>query len=302
MKEVQLSQLLSSDEMSKIGWLEAVRTLFSSIITPTLTYGCQSYVEMNKRQEAEIETAHKNILYKMLRISKYTQYAAVLLELNMVKIKHIINQLKICFIRDLIHKKGRGFCLEILREEEKLFPGTGQLAEIRRLCEYYGLGDVVEEDIETEYIKKKILEVGRAEIWKDTLTNRRIPVNINHLKCVKPYMRLPRYQSKLFFAYRTGELEMLDYRRGEFGRRFGNTKCFACSSHPDRLDHVMQCEGYPADLRCNLKDFDFDPYKQKEFIEYLTRLDLYRSRAFSLPLLFRPSTKKKIEKRLEAED
>ena len=286
--------------MSNVGWMDAACTLFCSIILSTLTYGCQAFVFMTKKQSEELESACKDILYRMLRISKYTQYAAVLLECNLMRLRHTVNQLKICFIRNLIHDKGHGFCLDILREEEKLFPGTGQMAEVKMLCEMYGIGDVTTDDISLEYIKSKIWEFGRMEIWKETLTNSRIPKSPNHLRHPKFYMKLPRYQSKLFFAYRVGELQLKDFRRGEFSRRFGNSRCFTGCLQADRLDHVMTCEGYPADIRFQPDKFEvnYDPNDQKVFISYLVKLDAYRAKAFSLPLLFRVSKRKMIEKRL----
>ena len=104
-KEIQLSKMLDSDWMDKVGWIEAVKTLVNSIISTTLTYAAQSYAFMTKTQIDEIESAFKEILYRMLRISKYTQYAAVLLECNMIKIRHILNQLKIDINRLIYHSK-----------------------------------------------------------------------------------------------------------------------------------------------------------------------------------------------------
>ena len=297
-KEVHLSKLLSSEEMSKVGWMEALRTLFNSIIVSTLSYGCQAFVNMTKKQENEMELAYKEILYRMLRISKYTQYAAVLLECNMMRMKHIMNQLKICFLRNLIHDKGEGICLEVLTEEERLLPGSGLISEVRKLCEKYGIADVSKEAVSVEFIKDKIWQAGRAEVWKETLSNSRLPKTMNHLRHPKEYMKLSRYQSKLFFAYRVGDLQLKDFRRGEFSKKFGNSKCFMGCSQPDRLSHVMTCDGYPLDLRFNLSDFDYDPENQKKFIEYLMKLDAFRGKYCMLPLLYRGSLRAAAERKL----
>ena len=85
-KEIQLSKILESEWMNKVGWIEAVKTLTNSIISSTLTYACPAYVFMTKTQINEIEGAFKEILYRLLKISKYSQYAAVLLECNMIKL------------------------------------------------------------------------------------------------------------------------------------------------------------------------------------------------------------------------
>ena len=69
-------------------------------------------------------------------------------------------------------------------------------------------------------------------------------------------------------------------------------------SQPDRLSHVMTCDGYPLDLRFNLSDFDYDPENQKKFIEYLMKLDAFRGKYCMLPLLYRGSLRAAAERKL----
>ena len=285
-KEVQLSKILEDEMLDKVGWIEAVKTLFNSIIISTLSYGSKSYVFMTKGQIAELESAHKDILYRMLKISKYAHYAAVLMELNMIRFYHIINQLKIGYVNTIMTVKKRGYCYEIWKREEMLYPGTGAIAEVKQLCEMYNLGDATEVFLEKEHIKERIVHFGRTEIWKETLTNSRIPYNDNHMRSVKTYMRLPKYESRLYFAFKIGELQFKDYRKGEFKRRFGNTTCFAdgCSG-PDNLDHVRQCSGYESNFYKT--DQEYNDWSRKEFISYLKKIDAERAKKYYLPVLFR---------------
>ena len=226
----------------------------------------------------------------MLNVSKYAHYAAVLLECNMIRLCHIVNQLKITFINSLLHDKKKGFCHDIILEQEKLYPGTGIIAEVRQLCEKYNLEDVTKVHLEKSHIKEKVQNYGRVEVWKETLTNNRIPFNHTHLRSVKTYMRLPRYEAKLYFAYKIGELQFKDYRRGEFKRKFGNTKCFADGcSEPDTLEHVRFCTGY--DSRYTKTEHETDENVRREFIEYLKRIDAERAKKYYLPVLFRKSLK-----------
>ena len=74
MKEIQLCKLLETDEMDRVGWIEAVKTLFNSIISSTLTYATPAYAFMTKKQSKELEQTCKEILYRQLRISKYSHY------------------------------------------------------------------------------------------------------------------------------------------------------------------------------------------------------------------------------------
>ena len=113
-------------------------------------------------------------------------------------------------------------------------------------------------------------------------------------------MTQSRYRSRLYFAYRIGQLQFKDYRKGEFTRIYGDVKCFmeGCEEKDD-LEHVMRCQKYPADLRCELTNFNYDPDEQEEFMDYLERLDKFRAMKFNLPVLFRPSLKKRLERQLK---
>ena len=170
--------------------------------------------------------------------------------------------------------------------------------EVRDLCEKYSLDDVtVFDDVSKERIKRNVWELGRMNLWDESVKNRRVPFNRTYIKTPKPYMRRNRYESRLFFAFRIGELQFKDYRRGEFTKIFGDTKCFAprCQS-PDTLEHVMRCSGYPSDLRFELTNYNYDPIEQEEFIQYLKRLDGYRASKYNLPVIYRPSLKKRLER------
>ena len=298
-KELQLSKLLESDWMDKAGWIEAVKTLFNSIISSTITYASQTYAFMTKTQVNEMESAFKGILYRLLRISKFAHYAAVLVECNMIRVKNTVDQYKITFIRDLVHSKGSGTCLNIMREEERLYPGTGLIAEVQKLCNEYNLQDVTQFDVDKEMIKLRVWEKARGDIWRETLRNGRVPFNRTHVKTPKPYQHQNRYRSQIFFAYRIGELQFKDYRRGEFRKKFGNTKCFAPGcSQPDTLEHVRKCDGYPPEVRFIPDNFNYDPTEQNEFIDYLIRLDAYRCKYFYLPLLYRPRMAVYLDKKI----
>ena len=148
---------------------------------------------------------------------------------------------------------------------------------------------MTEVKVDKNLIKEKIYSHGREEVWKETISNRRVPFNDNHMKQVRLYMRLPKYDSKLFFAYRIGELQLKENRRGEFRKRFGNTKCFADGcSEPDNIQHMVTCDGYENTFK--KLGQEMNPDIQLEFIEYLKKMDKERAKKYYLPLLFRKST------------
>ena len=290
-KAVQLNKLLDDDMFDKIGWIDAVKTLFNSIITPTVTYATEAYAFMTKSQVAEMEACMKDLLYMMLKISKFTQYAAVLQECNMIRVKHIINKLKICFLNDLVHDKSDGFCLDIIRKEEELFPGTGLIAEVSQLCEEYGIPDVTIERMDKAVIKEAIWDYGRKEIWREALKNQRVPFNHTHKKQYKLYGSLPKFEAKLYFAYKVGSLRFKAFSKGESMRKYGNTDCWipGCTG-PDTLEHVLSCWGYKTKYKGPGWEWE-DLQSIKKVTKYLTELDLERLRRFGMSLVYRPGLK-----------
>ena len=121
MKCIQIMKILEDRQIQEIGWLESAKLLFTSIIVPTLTYGSQTYTFMTKKQEAMLEGAMRENLYRILELSKTAHYASVLFEMNLIPIRAIIDQLKIGWLNSLIHEKGFGTCLDTIREEEEKF-------------------------------------------------------------------------------------------------------------------------------------------------------------------------------------
>ena len=148
--------------------------------------------------------------------------------------------------------------------------------------------DVTEVKVDKDLIKDRVWRYGREEVWRESLSNNRVPFNGNHMKKTRLYMRLPKYDSRLFFAYRIGELQFKEYRRGEFRKRFGNTKCFADGcSQPDTLKHAVTCDGYNQTFQEQKLEHVMNPDIQIEFIDYLKKLDWERARKYGLPILYR---------------
>lgn len=150
-------------------------------------------------------------------------------------------------VNDLIHRKRTGHCLRVLEEEERLYPGSGLLAEVRELCKKYKVEDVTSRYVSKDIIRQKVWDFGRKEIWKEAIKNKRIPYSHNHLNKgnILNYMQLPKYEARMYFTYMIGELQFKNNRKGEFIKRFGDLKCFQKNcENLDSLEHVMTCQYY----------------------------------------------------------
>ena len=290
-KSIQLLKVLEDDKICKIGWLESAKLLFTSIIIPTLTYGAQAYTNMTKKHKETLEASMRENLFRMLNISKTSHYSTVLLEMNLIPINCIIDQLKISFVNSLIHDKGSGVCLDTIMEEEILYPGTGMIGEIRKLCELYRLPDVTQYRIPKDGIKEAVWKKARQELWVNSMKNRRVPFTPIIEKSKKQYWTFPRLEARLILGYKIGELEFKDNKRHESVKRFGNLRCLEGCDMPDSLEHVMQCKRYDT----RVDDFKLDGTDAK-FVKYLRAIDLERFRKFQYPLVWRPNGKERLKR------
>ena len=287
-KSIQLLKVLEDDKIMKIGWLESAKLLFTSIIIPTLTYGAQAYTNMTKKQKEMLEASMRENLYRMLNISRTSHYSSVLLEMNLIPINNIIDQLKISFVNSLIHEKGSGVCLDTIKEEERKYPGTGMIGEVKRLCEIYKLPDVTKYRVKKERIKEYVWEKARQELWRNAMRNRRVPITTKVAKHKKLYWTLPKYEARLILSHNIGELNFKDNKRRESRQKFGNLRCFAGCEENDSLEHVKQCERYDTKFR----NFYIDGTDEK-YVRYLRALDIERWRKYQHPLTFRPNRKQR---------
>ena len=299
-KSIQLMKTLEDDQICKIGWLESVKVLFTSIIISTLTYGAQTYVFMTKKQRETLEAGMREDLYRMLKISKTAHYASVLFELNLIPINSIIDQLKISWLNSLIHGKGTGICLDVITEEERRYPGTGIIGEVRKLCEIYQLPDVTTYEVTKQRIKENVWKISRLNLWGAVTKNKRTPYCHHYKKAKKLYWQFPRLEAKLMLSYKIGELNFKENKRREMKKTFGNTDCFVpwCidaegKRNKDTLEHVMTCEGY----KTKAKHFNLDGTDIR-MAEYLRALDIERWRNFGLSLVYRPDRVRKMPARV----
>ena len=54
--------------MTRIGWIQAALGMFQAVIVAVILYGMESYSQLNKRQEEEIESIHRAALIDGTRL------------------------------------------------------------------------------------------------------------------------------------------------------------------------------------------------------------------------------------------
>ena len=220
-------------------------------------------------------------LFRLLGISKFSSYAAVIFELNLIKMKDIVKMIKCSFLMSLIHDKGSGQCLEVLMEEEGKAPGL--VKEVKEICVEFGLPDITVHDIGKERMKKLIWKKAREDLWLAVLKERRVPYQDSAEKSKKDYWAFNKRKSSLIFAYKVGNLDFRDDKKGESLRKFGSTACIVphCPGI-DNLAHVRECYGY----KTKPGKYAFKG-NEEELGDYLDALDAERFGVFRAPLMYR---------------
>ena len=108
---------------------------------------------MTKTQVKSIEKIWKDEVYTVLELSKYANYSAMLFEAGLLPAEDVINSRKINFVNKLVHIKGEGQCLRLLRTQHYTTPSKGLMAEVNQLTEKYELPDVG-----VHYCRKEVID------------------------------------------------------------------------------------------------------------------------------------------------
>ena len=90
-KVASIKSLAEHPAIVQFGWLKAAQFLIRAIVLRVTTYSCESWLGCTTRLEA----SHKKMLYSVLGMCEKTKYAAVLLELCMSRICHVMAKLQV---------------------------------------------------------------------------------------------------------------------------------------------------------------------------------------------------------------
>ena len=277
-KAKQAKAILRDVRVQQVGWLDAARALYQSTILPTLTYSAPAWIRMTKKQIAKVEATQKQCLYEMLELLPTAKYAAVLLEIGLPRVAHFMNQLKVNYVSELLFNKERSQVVQLLWEEEKLFPGSGLIAETREICAKYGLPDVTEVVVSTDDVKETISWEAMYELWTECRASGKIPLHLSYEKRRQHYFNRSKLEAKMMFSYYVGELNLRTNRRKESERKFGGVAClYGICCGDDSIPHIMECEGYVTKPPSDISEEDFG--------KYLVDIHRERVRRWKAPLI-----------------
>ena len=204
----QIRTLLKAPIFARFGKLLAQKTLIVSQVIPTLTYGCQSWLFMNKEQIKKLESIQKKALTIILGLPENTTYEILLHQLGIYHAEQVIHCLKLKFFLNKLHIKRRGIFFKILRREfTEDIPGSFA-AEITALCQRYNLPNLNSHYVAKEQITEAVREVSMRKQWEVINKAKHIPNLIMNFTVVKrrSYFKLDSLKSRALLCFNSGNL------------------------------------------------------------------------------------------------
>ena len=274
-------RILKEEKVRRLGWMRAAVGLIQGIVLQVIVYRTESFVQMTKAQIKSLEKIYKDSIYSIMELSKYANYAAVLFELGLMPLEDVVKLKKINFVNKLVHIKGKGTCLELLRHQDRATPGKGLFSEVREACEQYVVPDVTTNFVVKETVDSSVKLAVSTRLWLATLDSSKTfkHWNPDAWSQNKPYFVKSKLESKLLLALRIGELNFKLSRKRESIKKFGGLQCFVGSClGQDGPQHVAECYGYEARLKPG--------NGEDQLAEYLRDLHVERLKKYGQPLVY----------------
>ena len=281
-KSIDLRNKLEDIRVQSLGWLITAITVFKSVITSTLLYGCGAWVNMNKTQIELLESIQRQCLITVLGISNKCSYYSLLHVTDIMPATEVVKKTKITFLNDLLHIKGKGICVETLKADYAHNPKKGLISEVKQYCDEWKLSDVTQHYVDPKKLKRHIDSVMRSKVLAETLSSNSAPKHYMKVKesGMKEYFTMSKDRAMLGLAYEVGCLNLRAHRRAESLKKFGTVQCIipACTGR-DSLDHILnECQGY-------LSKPNKDNGVLSDFIDYLFRLNRERITRFGTSMV-----------------
>ena len=85
----------------------------------------------------------------------------------------------------------------------------GLIAEVKRLCEFYKIDNVLEEIVHRDTVKRAINLKAMTEVWHETMRSRKLPERLLVAeKKRKGYFSKPKIEAKRLIYHRIGETNL----------------------------------------------------------------------------------------------
>ena len=278
-----IKSLLNHPQLLNEGWLGAAVAIIQGIIPPTMLYSCEVWMDLTKTFMQEVEKSYKAMIYSILEIPTHTCYAAVLAETGLLKIRHMLNRARLCYISQIMWEMEECEVKKLLIEDWGERGEKSHVETMKQLAFEYGLPDLTKGQLDTDLIKKKVKEVNDdelfREIWASKAAERRTWLRLKF----KPHFKWPKMLARARILEAAGGLRFMAQASGWktfYRARQMSVNCVSrlCDSE-DTLSHAKICKF--MDTKWS-KSFEED---NKLKADYVVRLNRERRVKYGLPIL-----------------
>lgn len=278
-----IKSLLNHPQLLNEGWLGAAVAIIQGIIPPTMLYSSETWMDLTKRFVKNMEANYKAMVYAILEIPTHTNYAAVLAETGLMKMKHMMNKARICYANHVLWTMGDCEVRKLLLEDQKLRGEKSHLAVMVDLAKSYGLPDFTTIQLDGDLLKRRVKEVNDDELLKAVLSSKSAEKRVWLRLRVKPHFKWPKMEARARILEAAGGFRFLAqasgwktfYRARQISSRCVSRLC----TEDDTASHAKEC---PFMNTKWMEKFEDD---NKLKAEYYVKLNKERRRRFGFPIL-----------------
>ena len=231
----------------------------------------------------QIEKNYKDMIYSILEIPTHTCDAAVLAEVGLMKIKHMMNRARICYVNQVLWSMGDCKVRSLLLEDWKGRGEKSHVESIKRLAVEYGLPDLTKNELDTDLLKRRIRDVNDdellREVWDSKAAEKRTWLRLRF----KPHFKWPKMMARARILEAAGGMRFMAQASGlkSFyrARQLSVTCVSRMCPEDDTANHAKICKFMNTKWS---EKFNGD---NKLKAEYYVKLSRERRRRFGLPIL-----------------
>ena len=275
-----IQNIMKSPAILQFGWLRCGVTLTQAVIPAVLTYGAEAWLCVPKYVINNLELAYKQMIYSIFGFGEKTKFSAVLLELGLMRIKHIVARMQISYMSSVVWERVGSTVHNVVMEEFNLLGEKSALAEVDKLAISYGFQKVSECHIDKKVLKKAVKSVSDNENWYDCFISPIITTR-PHLRVKdKSHFRWSKLKAKALLAFRVGALKFkYNWRIYNVKRGIGINCLHPLCNENDTLFHVQRCKFYRTIWKDKYND------SEESLAEYLLKLNTERINTYRMPII-----------------
>ena len=244
-----LRKLIRDPTLMRVGGLKSACVMIQAKLVPTLLYGCQAWLNMDKGQVEKMEKIFRKSILKTLSLPKSTNYESVLNEINNIHMAQWIDLMKLSFYNNLFHEKGCGRFYRVIREELLQEERGGVVEEMEKLADKYSLPNVLLHKVRHEDISKAVKEYSKRRICMATIMVKTIPMIPHTLKYIREHYEFDVMSARAITCFNTGNLVFKDTCPHMFRTRDqGSRSCLepACGGEDSYIHVRFECKFYKS--------------------------------------------------------